>query len=168
MTPGRGVPGRLHTYLAMTRRDGHRARHTYAQALRASIGVNASAYGYSVKITVSFAMLAAALGSPGRLDGFLFVFGAAASFASMELIATRRFHKRVRGERPSVVVVGSAMSFASIGLGVGVAVLVSLWHAQIAWLLGSYLASTTYLLVAAVELLLGRRAEEHEGVDSEG
>lgn len=152
----------------MTQRDGRGLRHAYTQSLRASVGVNASAYGYSVMITVSFAMLAAALGSPDRLDGFLFVFGAASSFASMEFIATRGFHKRIRGERPSVVVFGSAMSFASIGLGVAVAVLVSLWHAQLAWPLGSYLASTTYLLVAAVELLLGRRAEEHEAVDSEG
>lgn len=142
-----------------------RPLHAYAQAVRGSLGENAGAYAYSVTITASFGTLTAILGPSTVLEVFLFVVGASTAFTATELVASRGFRVRVRGERPEVVVLGSAMSYPSVLVGVGAATLVGeVLHTGIAWLAGSFLATTAFLLVGAIELLLGSRAQRMRGV----
>ncbi len=61
---------------------------------------------------------------------------------------------------------GSAISYPSVLLGVGAAALAGeLLGTGAAWALGSFAASTVYLLVAAVELRLGERAGARQAAE---
>jgi len=74
----------------------------------------------------------------------------------------------MRGERPLVVVLGSAISYPSKLLAAGAGALAGeALGAGVAWPASSFLASTVFLLVGAVELLLGRRAQRLRGVEVE-
>ncbi len=133
----------------------------YGRELQASLRNNSSAYGFSIMITASFGMLVQALGEPSVTDVFLFAAGGVAAFSVLEAAATAGFRHRTHAERPDVVALGSAFSFLSVGAGVGIAALAGhLLTTGVAWPLGSFAASCTYLLIVAAEMLLARRLQE--------
>lgn len=143
-----------------------RVVHAYAHGLRASLGENAGAYSYSVTITASFGVLTTILGSGGVFEVFLFILGAATAFTVTELVASRGFRVRMRGERPEVVVLGSAIAYPSVLLGAGAAALAGeVLGTGVAWAAGSFLATVVFLLVGGIELLLGQRAARQGGVE---
>ncbi len=142
--------------------------HVYAGEVRASLGTNASAFAYSVMITATYGVLTTILGASTVLETFTFLVGAATGFTLTEAVASRGFRVRMRGERPDVVVLGSASSYPSTLLAVGVAALAGeVLGTGVAWPAGSFLATTVFLLVGAVELLLGRRAARLRGVEDQ-
>ena len=148
--------------------SGPSALHAYADEVRASLGTNASAFAFSVMITATFAVLTTILGASTVLETFTFVVGAATAFTLTEAVASRGFRVRTRGERPDVVVLGTAISYASTLLAVGAGALAGeALGAGVAWPAGSFLATTVFLLVGPVELLLGRRAQRLRGVEDE-
>ncbi|MBA3421737.1 MAG: hypothetical protein H0U12_07580 [Thermoleophilaceae bacterium] len=136
--------------------------------MRASLGTNASAFAYSVMITATYGVLTTILGASTVLDAFTFVVGAATAFTLTEAVASRGFRVRMRGERPDVVVLGSAISYPSTLLAVGAGALAGeALGTGVAWPAGSFSATMVFLLVGAVELLLGKRVERLEGVEDE-
>ncbi len=160
----------------MERRHGHAERdgqpgivHTYARGVRASLGNNAAAYAYSVTITAAFGVLTTIVGPTRLWDVFTFAFGAALAFTVTDAVASRGFRVRMRGERPEVAVLGAAMSFPSVLLAVGAAALAGqvALGTPIAWPAGSFAATVVFVLVGAVELLLGERAQQMRGVEDE-
>lgn len=133
----------------------------YARGIRTSIRSNAGAYGYSVLITGTLAMLASLRSQPEVGHLFLFGAGAATGFAAIEAVGSNFFRDRMRGDGAEVVVLGSAFSFVSISAGLGAAALVGwLVGGWVPWVLGPFAATVTYLLVLGIELSLARRAEE--------
>ena len=90
--------------------------HQLSHGLRTSIRNNASAFGYSIAVTLAFS-LAHEKNRPFGLGGaLLFVLGASVSFVLLEALASHGFRLRMRGDPPEVVAVGSAFSLLSIGL----------------------------------------------------
>ena len=131
----------------------------YRRGLQTSVRNNAAAYGYSITVTLSFAALAAELGGPTVGQVFLFGAGAVSGFVVVEGAATGLFRHRVRGEPAEVVVIGSALGFASVGLGVGAAALTGeVVGGGAAWPIGPFLGTVAYLLVVGVEMALAERA----------
>ena len=131
----------------------------YRRGLQTSVRNNAAAYGYSVTVTLTLAALSAELGSPNVGQVFLFGAGAVAGFVIVEGAATSFFRHRVRGEPAQVVVIGSALGFASVGLGVGAATLSGeLIDGGAAWAIGPFLGTVAYLLVVGAEMALAERA----------
>ena len=132
----------------------------YLRGLRSSVLNNSAAYGYSVTITATFAVLNVSLGSASVFDVFAFAFGAIAAFSLIDVVATGGFRKRLRGDPPEVVVLGSAIGFLSAGTGVGsAALLADLVGTDVAWALGSLAATALYVIVLAGELMLAARID---------
>lgn len=132
----------------------------FARGLRTSISGNAMAYGYSVSITVALAATTTLVERPGVLDLFLFLVGAAVSFAAVELAATWTL-RDVRPEPEEIAEIGSILSIFSIGLAFGAAVLVgSFVKTWLAWPLASFAATLVYVLTRGIEISVSAAEEE--------
>lgn len=132
----------------------------YMEGLRTSVTSNASAYGFSIMLTLSFGALTSQHGTPEVGEIFLFLLGAVTGFVLIEAVASRGFQTRDRGEPANVMVIGSAMAFASVSAGVGAAALVGeLLDGGVIWPLGGFSASCVYTLVVGIEMMLAARAE---------
>ncbi|EIE97843.1 hypothetical protein [Saccharomonospora glauca] len=134
----------------------------YTKEIRTSLRNNSGAFGYSVMITCALAMLSAQHSSPNPLQIMLFALGAVLSFLVVEAVATNVFRRSLGGEEQTkVIALGSSIAVLSVGLALGATAAVGAWlPATVAWLVGSFVASTVYLLLNAVEMVLARRVEE--------
>lgn len=132
----------------------------YPDALRSTVRNNSSAYGYSLSITTSFGLVSALHGAPKVLDAFLFLCGAAVAFILVETVASRGFRQPVRGEREGVMVLGGAMDLFAVLAAAGAAIGAAYISGWPGWLVGGYAATTTYLLVGGIDVLLARRIEK--------
>lgn len=139
----------------------HPAGGVYAREIRTSLQNNAGAYGYSVMITCSFGMLNAVYNSPNALQVFVFAMGAVASFLVIELLATNGFRRSLGQDEDSPsAALGSSLGVLSISSALGVALGIALLlPATLAWFATPLVASTTYLMVTPVEMLIARRLE---------
>ena len=123
------------------------------RGLGASTRHNALAYGYSLAITGSFAVLTYSAPPTRPPEILLFGVGGTASFTVANASTTRGFRRRVREEPPIVRAVGSSLGFVSVVGAIALAWLVG-WGlgGWPAWLLGGFAASSVYLLLTALEL----------------
>jgi MFS family permease len=129
----------------------------YVRGLGMATRNNALAYGYSVTITTSFGLLTATAHSPNVGHIFLFIIGSGIAFAGVNALVTRGFRRRVKEEPPVVMALATSFSFLSISAGAGVATLIG-WGigGWLSWLLGSLLATWSYLSVSALEVASAR------------
>jgi hypothetical protein len=134
-----------------------RFREHYVRGLGMAARNNGLAYGYSVTVTASFAMLTVDDG-PVRIGHvFLFVAGAGLAFAAINALVTRGFRQRVKEEPPVVLALASSLSIVSASAAVGTAALVGvLLGGWPVWLLGSLLPTWVYLGASALEIALAR------------
>ncbi|PXY26937.1 hypothetical protein [Prauserella muralis] len=144
-----------------------RPKGLYVHEVKLSLRNNAGAYGYSVMITCSLAMLSTVHSTPEPGQIFLFVLGGGASFLLVEAIATSGFRRSLQsGESTTVVALGTALSALSISVGVGAAWLVAvLLPVTLGWFVASFAASVVYLLLSALEMGFARRVEEARNVE---
>jgi len=145
-----------------TRRGRRERRSLYRRELRLSLRNNSGAYGFSVMITAVLAVVMAIHHPPSVGDLFLFVLGAVVSFAAIEFAATRGFRLSLSDtETSKVIALGSSLGIVSISTAVGVAALAALILPEsLSWAAGSFLGSSVYLLVTALEMSVARRIEE--------
>ncbi len=134
------------------------------RSLQAAVGVNSSAFGFSITITGALAAVVDVRGNPGAFELLLFAAGAVGAFTLLDLVASEGFKQPLSRERPDTVTHAAALSFVSVLGGIGVAIGVAhLLGGAIAWPAGSFAAVLTYVLVVGVELSLAERvAEERE------
>ncbi len=131
----------------------------YRRGLLSSIRGNAAAYGYSVMITSSYGILSGKLGSPSVGQTLLFGLGATLAFIALETLSARGL-RRDRGERSSIVALGSALNLVSVASGIALATLAPLiLSPTLAWPAASFAATFTYLLFAGAELAAAERLE---------
>lgn len=113
-------------------------------------------YGYTVTVWTSGAMLTRHEGLPSTGQVFLFMLGAIAGYVL--LAAAVELGRGVPSDPPKGALRRSGMlHFLAIGGALGAAALVSLLHSGLAWPLGAFVATATYLLVATLELTLTQR-----------
>jgi hypothetical protein len=138
------------------------------RGLASSTRHNALAYGYSLATTGAFGALAALDHAPEVADIFLFAIGGSVTFTLATVGLTRGF--RVAQEDEPRVVHALAASFGLISVtgGIGLAVLVG-WATKgwVPWLLAPFAASGGYLLLSALEVVLGRRIAERAELELE-
>lgn len=146
----------------MTTSSQHQQFSLYVQELRLSLRNNSGAYGFSVMITSVLAVLTSLHRTPGVPHIFLFLLGAVGSFAAIQLVATRGFRRSLaEQEKSTVVALGGSLGIVSISVAVGAAALVGLILPEmVAWPVGSFVGSTLYLLLTALEMSTARRIEE--------
>ena len=142
-------------------------RDHFLRGLGQSARTNGLAYGYSVALTGTYVALQAGAGVPRVREAFLFGLGASITFALAGAIVTHGFRQRVEREPPVVVALGAALGVLSISAATGSCALLTVFiKGALAWFLGPLLASTVYLLVSALELVLARGAHEVAGTDN--
>lgn len=138
----------------------------YVRELRLSLRNNSGAFGYSVMITSTMAMLTSIAGSPRPAHIVLFLLAAVASFALIEAIATRVFTRSLEDEDTTVIALGASLNLLAITVAVGLAAAVAaLVPTPLLWLLAPFGASVAYLLLTAAEMTIARRIEERRRVD---
>ena len=87
----------------------------------------------------------------------LFGLAGALPFSILNPLVTRGYRQRVEGEPPIVLSLGSSFGFVSVAGAIGVAVFFGwLLGGLAAWAVGSFCASTTYLLLSGFEFVLAR------------
>ena len=133
----------------------------YSQGLRTAARNNVTAYGYSVLITASLAVMSRPLGTPDVRDCFVFLGGAVAAFALVEAVASRGFRVRLREEPSEVIALAGAMSILSAGAGLGVvALLGEVVGGRMGWFVGPFAGTLVYLLSVGAEVGLARLIED--------
>lgn len=123
----------------------------YRKNLRTAVGASAAPYGYTLTTWTTGAVLAHARGIPGALDALLFMAGAVLGFAFVGTLAFGGVTQRFVHEPRHAALWGS-FHFFSVGLAIAAAALAA-WmvHHTLVWCVGSFLSTTTYLLVLAVQ-----------------
>lgn len=134
----------------------------YLQGLKVATSGNAQAFGFSILITVSYGIAAAATPAPSFTEQIAFAIAAVAAFSFLNLLVAYL----ARGEpgdlhNKRILLVAAATDFVAVGAGVCVAFGVSRVAAGLAaWTLIPFCAGLTYLLVQAIELALARDVDE--------
>ena len=150
-------------------RDAQSVAHGYLHGLRASVLNNASAYGFSVTITATMALLSSIRGAPTALQVIAFAGGAVAAFAVVELVVSRGFTRGMEDEPSDVKELGSSISVLSVGSAIGCAYVAGrLVGGFVAWPLGSFVATVAYLFLFGVELSLAHRLQRKRANKSGG
>lgn len=126
----------------------------YRNSLRTAVGASAAPYGYTLTTWTTGAVLTHASGVPGALDALLFMAGAVLGFALVGVLAFGSVRQTMAHETRRAALWGS-FHFLSVGSAIGAAS-VAAWmlHGQLLWCVGSFLSTTTYLLVLALQFTM--------------
>ena len=132
------------------------------RGLRRAVRSDASAFAYSILITVTYGAVSLQVGSPtvGRL--FVFAIGATLGFVTWEAVASRGFTVRIREEPSDVVLVGTALAPVSVALGLATALgVLAILSGAWAWGAAPFAATAVYVLATGLQMAAARRYERH-------
>jgi hypothetical protein len=134
----------------------------YASALATVLRGSAVPYGYTLTVWTSGMTLTRQRGIPSVGEVFLFAAGAVAAFAVLGIIV--RLLRGVSFEPPRGALRRTGMvHFLAVGAALGAVTLVALIHSGVAWPLGAFVATGTYLALATLELTLAEPGSEPIG-----
>lgn len=135
----------------MSRRSDRGWRTDYLRGLGISTRNNTIAYGYSVGVTSTFAVVQT-FHSARVGDVFLFLAGACLPFALVNALVTAGFRRRFADEPGVVIALATSFSLLSVAAAVGVATLVA-WAAPswVAWVTASFAFTIVYLCAVGAE-----------------
>jgi hypothetical protein len=132
------------------------ANRRYVSALATVLRGSALPYGYTVTVWTSGMMLTRHRGLPSTGQVFLFMVGAVAAYVSLGSVV--RAGRGVPFDPdPGVLRHTGMLHLVAVGGALGAATLVGLIPSGVAWPLGSFAATSTYLGLATLELVLIRR-----------
>lgn len=138
-------------------------QHPVTRGLRSAVRNDATAFSFSITITVTFGLVQLEIGSPSIARLFLFVAGSTGAFAAIEAATSRLFQVRMREDPSDVVILGTALAPLSVGVALASAAgVVEVVRGSIAWFAAPAVATTVYIAMAALQLAFARRYEaEH-------
>jgi hypothetical protein len=119
-------------------------------------------YGYTVTVWTSGMTLTRERGLPSVDEIFLFMLGAVAGFALLGVIARLTDGMPFEASDSALRRTGM-MQFVAVGAALGSATLIALIHSGVAWPLGAFVATATYLSLATLELTLANGNRAHPG-----
>jgi hypothetical protein len=126
----------------------------YRRAARQAVSMSVGPYGYTLTIWTSGAMLTRVLGLPGLLDALLFVIGAVGGLALIGVISFGSLTARVR-VAPQPPALWAGLDLLSVGGAMAAATAIAHLLANgVAWPLGGFAATTSYLGLLALQLAL--------------
>lgn len=128
----------------------------YASALATVLRGSALPYGYTLTVWTSGIVLIRERGMPSVGEVFLFLVGAVAAFALLGIVV--RLTRGTPFDPPRGALRHTGMvHFLAVGAALGAAALIALIHSGVAWPLGAFVATLTYLGLASLELALAAR-----------
>jgi hypothetical protein len=126
----------------------------YRSRLAFALSQSAVAYGYTLSVWTSGAVLINRHGKPTPTDAVLFLAGGVAAFVLIALVATRGFRDRLPADSGAAVLAG-ALNFLSAGAALGSSLLIALLHAHtLVWPLAAFALTTVYLLCTGAQITL--------------
>jgi hypothetical protein len=129
----------------------------YGRAVQAVLRGSALPYGYTVTVWSTGAVVMGSHGAPGVGLVFLFAAGAIAGFAAVVLIGRAAPPEPLEPASRDLLATGVA-HVAAVGAAIGAAALIAEIGGGVAWPLASIAATTLYVALASLELLLARRS----------
>lgn len=133
----------------------------YSEALATVVRRSAIPYGYTITIWTSGAALEHAHPRPGVTQAYLFLVGAVGGFAVVALLGVGASPRRLEPRSGDLVRTG-VINAVALSLGLGAAALAALIPGTGAWPAGAFAATTVYLLVASVQLVVVHRGSAPE------
>ncbi|WP_131105045.1 hypothetical protein [Ornithinimicrobium sufpigmenti] len=126
--------------------------------MRSTVGRESTTFGFSILVTVTFAILQVTQGSPQPLQIFSYAAGAVASFTLLEGVLSRGFRRPMPQHATQTLTLGTSLNIVSVlvalAAGWGVAEVTS---GVVAWAGAPLVAGLTYLLVEGLEETLAER-----------
>jgi hypothetical protein len=136
--------------------ESRRVREHFVRGVGESARHNSLAYGYSLALTGAYGVLNLE-DKTTVLSVMLFGVGGALAFTIANPLVTRGFDRRVEGEPPIVLSLGTSFGFLSVAATLVIAAFVGwLLSSWVAWLLGAFAASSAYLVLSALEFVAAR------------
>lgn len=132
------------------------------QALSTVLRGSAVPYGYTLTVLSSHSIVSHSHGPPSVFDILLFVAGAIAAFAMLGLVAERLAPPEPLELGHADLIRVGVIHIVAIGLAFGASALIALIPGIAAWPLAAFAATTLYLFVASLEIILARRLEGEE------
>jgi len=127
------------------------ASRRYVGALATVLAGSAVPYGYTVTVWTSGVMLIRLRGLPSPGHVFLFMAGAVGAFGLLGLVVRLTAVAPLEARSHAFVRIGM-IQFIAVAAALGAATLIAHIHSPLAWPLGSFAATATYLLLVAIEL----------------
>jgi hypothetical protein len=118
------------------------------------VTASAAPYGYTISIWSSGAVLLGSHGIPSVGEVFGFLAGALTGFSVMALAALGTLTRTESLDHAPDRVLAGALHWLAAGVAVGAATLLAEIHGWEAWPLGSFAATTVYILSASLQLAL--------------
>ena len=135
----------------------------YRTNLRGVLGASATAYGYTLTVWSTGAILSGAYGPPSPPEVFTFLGGALVAFALVGVLAFGGVTAEFGGGSGRVELWGG-FHFLSVGLAVAAAWLVSAYAPGLpGWALGSFVTTSAYLTIVGFEQSAADRQTNEEG-----
>jgi hypothetical protein len=134
-------------------------RRRYGRSLRAAVGSSAAPYGFTLAVWTTGAVIIDARGLPSAFNALAFASGSVLAFAFVVFLAFGDLTGDSGEKRPKTSLWGN-FHFLSVGLAIGAAVLVtSLLQTDLVWILGSFSATSCYLLALGAEFTAAEGSE---------
>ncbi|MDQ3849192.1 MAG: hypothetical protein M3296_01055 [Actinomycetota bacterium] len=131
----------------------------YVTHLGTTLRHTAAAYGYTLTIATSLAVLSSARGTPGVGELFLFVAGGLLAFAVLEGLVVA-MHGTGGAPPQQALAFAGVLNFLSVGAGLGAATgLAHAVHSWLAWLLAPLAATLLYMLTVALQVTTVRQLQ---------
>ena len=144
--------------MARTPEEPRAAGGTLRAALATVVPASAVLYGYTLAIWGSGAMLLRSLGAPTPAEAFIFAAGAIAGFYLVDqllrLLASATPGPANPINRCEHRALAGAFDWIAVGAALGAVSLLVGIHGWLPWLVGPFVATVLYLLIASAQLAI--------------
>lgn len=129
---------------------------TYARGVRTALRDNASAYGFSISVTVSYGLLSGPRSSVTAGETIAFGAGAALAFVLVGAVFVAMTTRGSLPESPQALTLNGGVDLLSVAAAIAVGYALSLVPGFWAWPLTAAGAVVAYLIVSGLDVLLAR------------
>ena len=141
-----------------------RSTHPMVRSMRSTVGREATTFGFSILVTVTFGLLSATRGAPTVPEVFAYAVGAVLSFTLLEGLLSRGFRRPMPQHATQTITLGTSLNVLSV-----VAALAAAWGIAVildglpAWFTGPLVAGVVYLLTESIEETIAERVLVRSG-----
>jgi len=129
---------------------------TYARGVRTALRNNASAYGFSITITVSYGLLSGAQSAVSAAETIAFGAGAAVAFVLVGAVFVAATSRGSLPESRQALTISGGVDMLSVGAAIAAAFALSQIPGFWAWPMAGAGAVACYLLVSGLDVLIAR------------
>lgn len=135
----------------------------FSKALKVGLKDNTSAFGYSVTVTGSYAVLTSLKKNPSLGELFAGAAGAVCAFIVIEAATLLILRNMEGGEPERTRLIARLMNVVSVGTSMGAAALCGYFLGDmLAWFVGVFSATCLFVLLDAVELSIVKDERDQE------